>query len=101
MVGLGFDSSLGGLGDVWKGRDVWFRSPADAVTDRCPMPSSSCFGLLIFGDGRQHLGLGEIDSSKIVGAIRAAVCRENLSRHGAQVANRGLDSSHRAGTGVV
>jgi len=57
--------------------------------------------LVLFGDGGQDLGLGEVDSSKIVGVIRAPARRGHLGRHGAQVAYRGLDSSHRTGARVL
>ena len=77
-----------------------FRLPA-AAADRGAMSGSGCLGLLILGDSAQNLGLGEIGSSKIVGAIRAPMCRGKLGGCGAQVANRGLYSSHGPGTGVV
>jgi hypothetical protein len=101
IVGLGFDSRRRRLWDVRTGRDVWLRPPADAVADWGPMPRSGCLRLVLFGDGGQDLGLGEVDSSKIVGVIRAPARRGHLGRHGAQVAYRGLDSSHRTGARVL
>ena len=71
----------------------------NAAGARCR--ARGCFGLLTFRDGWQDLGLSEIDSSNIAGAIRAPVCREDLGGYGAQVANRGLDSLYCTGTGVV
>jgi len=76
-----FDSSRRRLWDVRTGRDVWLRPPADAVADWGPMPRSGCLRLVLFGDGGQDLGLGEVDSSKIVGAIRAPARRGHLGRH--------------------
>ncbi len=100
VVGLRFNSSFRDLWDfkdLWDFQDLWFRHPGDAVVDRGAMPSSQCFGFLVFtnhgpnyrrgaaralsGDGGQDLCLGEICSSKIVGTIRAPVRHGNLSRH--------------------
>jgi hypothetical protein len=101
LVGLEYDPSRRRIWDFRKARDVWLRPPADAFADRGTMSSSGCLWLVLIGDGGQESGRSEVDSSKIVGAIRAPTCRGHLGRRGAQVAYRGLDSSHRAGARVI